>query len=234
MAHVDVVLQVGKLLELCRALPGRAGWHAALHHVERVKWYAPRVRHCVLDIELRPHPIQTPPGTIRTKSAAGFKGKPKGNDQTKASRNTTQPAAGDSPGGERAAAAATAAPSPSILGVFQGLMRGASWPLGLLFGKKPPAASTSHFASPNTAAQPSAVDGPEAGGKPWFQRPWEELPCVREMWGVDRAVFEREVSPGREPVLLRGLDIGPCVGKWDAGYLMSAHHAADAQVGVRV
>ena len=31
-----------------------AGWTAQVQHVEKVKWYAPRVRHVVADVECRP------------------------------------------------------------------------------------------------------------------------------------------------------------------------------------
>ncbi|GFR52770.1 hypothetical protein Agub_g15381, partial [Astrephomene gubernaculifera] len=39
-----------------RRLAGQAGraWSVRLHHVERVKWYAPHIRHIVMDIECRP------------------------------------------------------------------------------------------------------------------------------------------------------------------------------------
>jgi tRNA wybutosine-synthesizing protein 3 len=43
-----------RLQQLSRELPGRAGWVAAVRHVERVKWYAPHIRHIVVDVELRP------------------------------------------------------------------------------------------------------------------------------------------------------------------------------------
>lgn len=39
-----------------------------------------------------------------------------------------------------------------------------------------------------------------------------------------------QVSPGRAPLVLRGLDLGPCTTKWTAPYLMSAHSAASTQV----
>jgi hypothetical protein len=38
---------VSHLSSLLEGMPGRAGWKVTLTHVERVKWYAPRIRHLV-------------------------------------------------------------------------------------------------------------------------------------------------------------------------------------------
>jgi hypothetical protein len=42
---------VSHLSSLLAEMPGRSGWQVALHHVERVKWYAPRIRHLVSLLE---------------------------------------------------------------------------------------------------------------------------------------------------------------------------------------
>lgn len=39
---------------IARTLPGRGAWVASVQHVERVKWYAPHVRHIVVDLQLGP------------------------------------------------------------------------------------------------------------------------------------------------------------------------------------
>lgn len=39
---------------IARTLPGRGAWLASVQHVERVKWYAPHVRHIVVDLQLGP------------------------------------------------------------------------------------------------------------------------------------------------------------------------------------
>jgi hypothetical protein len=38
---------VSHLSSLLEGMPGRSGWKVTLTHVERVKWYAPRIRHLV-------------------------------------------------------------------------------------------------------------------------------------------------------------------------------------------
>ena len=44
-------------------------WHVLIRHVERVKWYAPHIRHVVLDIECRPHQAASPAPEQATVSA---------------------------------------------------------------------------------------------------------------------------------------------------------------------
>ncbi len=45
----------GDLQRLCASAPGKGpGWTVRVAHVERVKWYAPCVRHVVVDVLVRP------------------------------------------------------------------------------------------------------------------------------------------------------------------------------------
>ncbi|GFR52769.1 hypothetical protein Agub_g15380, partial [Astrephomene gubernaculifera] len=46
--------------------------------------------------------------------------------------------------------------------------------------------------------------------------------------------FERLISPGREPVVLEGLDLGPAPAKWTPDYLRNLPGAADMKVSVHV
>ncbi|CAM9534416.1 unnamed protein product [Lampetra fluviatilis] len=40
--------------------------------------------------------------------------------------------------------------------------------------------------------------------------------------GVSKEVFVKEIGPLRRPAVLRGLDVGPCLSRWDAEYLQAA------------
>ena len=49
-------------------------WEIALHHLERVKWYAPHIRHVVLDIRCRATSAPADPKAAHTPLASQHPG----------------------------------------------------------------------------------------------------------------------------------------------------------------
>ena len=134
--------------------------------MERVKWYAPHIRHVVLDIEIRPpgrnfnEPSQQAAATAATSGKAR---KPRGGAVPRATGAATALSPPLSPGGSGACAAhregspasATAAAVP--------------WGPGMLG---------------------TACSSGSSGSSYWFRRPVSELPAVEVVWGVTEQVRE--------------------------------------------
>ncbi|KAK0153601.1 tRNA wybutosine-synthesizing protein 5 [Merluccius polli] len=61
--------------------------------------------------------------------------------------------------------------------------------------------------------------------------PQEKLP-VAMFTGVDGDIFLRDIYPQRQPAVLRGVDLGPCLQKWTAEYL--GQQGGDRDVKIHV
>eukprot|EP00798_Chlamydomonas_sp_ICE-L_P031886 gene31886-6189_t len=68
----------------------------------------------------------------------------------------------------------------------------------------------------HTAPKPSP-----SSEAPWFTRPWSELQPVARLAAANVDHFESVISPARQPVIFEGLDVGPATTKWTPEYLMT-------------
>lgn len=183
-------MQASELQHLCAAHPNRAGWTVTVRHIERVKWYAPRVRHIVVDVELRPPNYQPPPTTAhQTPTTAHHSRTQSGN--AKGSHRAPDPAAH---------AARHASPSPQ-----QPPRQPSTPPPTAQPPKTSPTTATSHFHAVERKSVHTTCGSDHAGGRagvegatnsnvPWFRRPVSELRCVSHVQGVSEEALRQQVG----------------------------------------
>lgn len=171
----DAIVQ--ELQALADAMGRR--WLVRCTHLERVKWYAPHVRHVVLDVWCAAPEVPAPAVEVISK---------------------TTNAPEDTPHDRHAAT------------------QGAS-------NAAPPAPTDAH----TNDASPHA---------PWSLR-WKgfgAVPTIALPRSCTAATFASLVTDHRAPAVLQGVDLGPCVARWDPAYLTNAAVNPDAstRVGVHV
>ncbi|GAX76414.1 hypothetical protein CEUSTIGMA_g3859.t1 [Chlamydomonas eustigma] len=199
---------VQRIQSLTRAIQGRQHWVASVRHVEHVKWYAPHIRHIVVDMELRPSPSVSAvlPSTAEAQECTSSRWISTG---------------------------AVSANDASFNGYLRGLHEDGSRT----------SVSKRGTSERTGAAAAEAVTGPESSY--WFRSPLTELPRVKEVVvpSAESSIethqllwqwFDLQVSRQREPVLLKGLDLGPAVQKWTPEYLADLPSSSTTQVSVHV
>ena len=202
-------------------------------HVERVKWYAPHIRHIVVDLELRPGgggaesegPVAGGGGESEGLAAAApppqhHSGRPSRPLPGQADSLPRSPADGGAGTTSSASSAAEASP-PWFRLPFDQLSR---------------VAVVDCCAYRNAASSQSAADdGSHKPGRPSL--PSSYVPPASSSDGPAAACpapawqwFEAEVSQRREPVLLTGLDLGPAVHTWTPEYIAGLPSSRTTQV----
>ncbi|GLI67646.1 hypothetical protein VaNZ11_011895, partial [Volvox africanus] len=191
-------------------------WQLRLHHVEKVKWYAPRILHIVMDIECRP-----------LAAAALSSGMSQSNDPD------PDPDPGPGPGPGRHPATGT---SRHGVGTVTVTVTDSSAITTVCNAGAIGTANTATDAtrSPTTESSLASENGLAAAPR-WYEQPYDVLPHVRRVRGVQtREAFERDISPGRKPVILEGQNLGPAPGVWTPEYLMNLPAAKSTLVSVHV
>lgn len=66
------------------------------------------------------------------------------------------------------------------------------------------------------------MEGETQPGKAAMERRQQTVALLEEFTGVTRERFLQDIYPLRKPVVLKGLDLGPCTSKWTVDYLSQA------------
>lgn len=157
------------------------GWALRCTHIERVKWYAPHVRHVVLDVWCAAPDVPVPEVQVISK--------------------------------------ATNAP---VCVQNHGQNRGQ--------GQR---------SKPEAKVPPAAVEVPNTPPAASWSVRWRAfrfVPTVTLSPGCTAETFAARVTAHRTPAVVRGLNLGPCVARWDPVYLAdeAANPDASTRVGVHV
>ena len=190
------------------ASSGLGEWTARVEHVERVKWYAPRVRHVVADVRCVP----------KSKSDVS---RGRGTQLFAAAASVSNVDDDGGVGGAAAAAADGGAGGAGGDGAGEiGRRRGG--------GAASSASSASSAEERKKKAGKARVSAAGAGG--------EDSVPVRRMHRPTPADFRSGSGPAstREPCVLTGLDIGPAPWLWSPQHLASMPDVASADVSVHV
>lgn len=181
------------------------GWLLRCTHLERVKWYAPRVRHVVLDVWCAPPEVPAPVVEVVSKAT-------------------------NAPVGARKDATAQRCTLAGDDDVATG-----GWDNN---NNNQPCAPLDSTVSVGLPAQPQPSVGADGKQVSWSLRwrSFRSVPTISLPPGCTADAFEGLVTSSRAPAVVRGIDLGPCVTRWDPGYLGDevANPDAATRVGVHV
>ena len=181
-------------------------WAVRVEHVERVKWYAPRVRHVVADVRCVPARLA---GAWAAGVGAAVSPRPSAHGRGKVD--------GGSPSSGGRATAMIAAAAADYAAASLGRLGGAAAAAASATG-----VAVAGVAAAATTAAASATGAAVGGGS------------VRRMHRPTPADFQSGPASTREPAVLTGLDIGPAPWRWSPAYLASMPAVASAPVSVHV
>ncbi|EFJ46547.1 hypothetical protein VOLCADRAFT_121064, partial [Volvox carteri f. nagariensis] len=187
-----------------RRLAAAAGrdWELRLHHVERVKWrcfigvvrqgagemalqYAPHIRHIVMDIECRPVGHGSAAAATAASSTAAA-----GSDAAVSPMQSQE---------KRNGVPSLSSPPPPMPSGSVAPYPAATTNNGSI-GSAVAASARQGDSSAAATSAPDVTAGPR-----WYEQPYDNLRRVRRIGSVlTREVFERDISPGRLPVILEG------------------------------
>lgn len=180
---------------------GRADWTVTVHHVERVKWYAPRVRHIVVDVELRP-PQHTLATLTQNASITAPAAEPAGRHGSDAPGNNA------SSGGDASAMTSAGANGSGNAAEVPG---GSLQSHAVIFSdmlddekEEAPAAATASVTATAAAAAAATATATISSGTsrtskhdencvPWFKRPRDSLQSTPVLHAPTREAFEARV-----------------------------------------
>ncbi|BDA41177.1 probable tRNA wybutosine-synthesizing protein 5 at C-terminar half [Coccomyxa sp. Obi] len=182
-------------------------WRVLIRHVERVKWYAPHIRHVVLDVECRPDEammfepdqavIQVPEQASRLAP-----------DQASSPTPSSAPEQATSLAPHHAT---SSAPEQAVS----------------------PAADQATGPVPNQVASP-ASDQATRLVPDQASSQGNSCGTVAEHIAKTREEFEKCISAKKKPLVLKGVDLGPAVTRWSGDYLKSLPCSSTTLVSVHV
>ncbi|CAL8466532.1 g6068 [Coccomyxa elongata] len=196
-------------------------WRVLIRHVERVKWYAPHIRHVVLDVECRPEQAAALPPKQATSPTPEQATRPVPDQAQSSTPNlatSATPKLATSPAAEQEAALAP---------------KKAASPASDQAMSPAPDQATRPVPDQATRLVPDQAMRPVPDQAASHGRPCSRV-TVAQHFGMTRGDFERRVSAKKEPAVLKGLDLGPAVTRWSCDYLKSLPCSTTTLVSVHV
>lgn len=181
------------------------GWRVLIRHLERVKWYAPHIRHVVLDINCRPHE-----DAIKQRSQAAKPGAVA--EEPMQACSIAEPASPKVSASSIAGTAGLSALPASGIGSAIYSRAGPS-------SDGDPAITVE--AASVTCREPGIasadgicrLDDSGAASSQNERGSGREL-VVEELHEVSDEHFQQRVAPAKRPVILKGHDLGPAVSRY--------------------
>ena len=209
-------------------------WSVRVEHVERVKWYAPRVRHLVADVRCVPARLAS-----AWAHAVGASTSP----LTTAATSTASTTPGASTRETRESEDGDAVATPANL-----TQRGPEAPAKMLPGyvrasvkrleQTPSADGEEEFVRRprKTSGDAPGDDAEAAGAAVDAGGPSPRAPAgrVRTMHRPTAEAFRAGPAATREPCVLTGLDVGPAPWTWSPSHLAAKPGVAETEVSVHV